>query len=111
MSEVVASKTVVIKNEQGLHARPADLFVRTASRFEASVEVIKDGERVDGKSILGILTLVAERGTQLSIEAKGRDAEDALTALARLVEEGFEDNASDHGPSRANSGPPGQDMT
>lgn len=93
MSEVIASKTVVVPNSQGLHARPADLFVKTASRFEANVEVIKDGERVDGKSILGILTLVAEQGAQLFIEAKGHDAHDALTALVDLVEQGFEPEA------------------
>lgn len=90
MSEVIVSKTVVVPNPQGLHARPADLFVKTANRFAASVEVIKDGERVDGKSILGILMLVAEQGTQLFIEAKGHDAHDALTALVELVEQGFE---------------------
>ena len=93
MSEFIASKTVVVPNPQGLHARPADLFVKTANRFEASVEVMKDGERVDGKSILGILTLVAEQGTQLFIEAKGHDAHDALTALVQLVEQGFDSEA------------------
>jgi len=76
-------------NPQGLHARPADLFVTVASRFDASVEVVKNGERVDGKSILDILTLAATNGTQLSIEATGHDAEAAAEALVQLIEQGF----------------------
>ncbi|MCA9265649.1 MAG: HPr family phosphocarrier protein, partial [Planctomycetales bacterium] len=60
-------------------------------QFESQVDVIKDGNRVDGKSILGVLTLVAEQGTDLTIEARGRDAEDALSALAGLVEQGFDE--------------------
>ena len=94
MDELVESQTVTVANPQGLHARPADLFVKTANRYESQIEVVKDGERVDGKSILGILTLVAEQGTQLSIEAKGVDARDALRALVELIEQGFvEDSA------------------
>ncbi len=90
-----ASQTVTIVNSQGMHARPADLFVRTASRFDASVHVVKDGERVDGKSILSILTLVAEKGTKLAIEAEGPDASEAIQALVRLVELGFDEIGSD----------------
>jgi phosphocarrier protein len=67
------------------------MFARTASRFSSSIEVVKGGERVDGKSILSILTLVAEQGTELSIEANGPDAQDALRALVELVERGFEE--------------------
>ncbi len=90
-----ASQTVTIINSQGLHARPADLFVRTALKFDSSVHVVKDGERVDGKSILSILTLVAEKGTQLAIEAEGPDASEAIEALVRLVELGFDEIGSD----------------
>ena len=89
MSETVARTQVTIVNPQGLHARPAHLFVKTANEFASRIDVLKDGERVDGKSILGILTLVAEHGTQLSIEARGPDADDALRALTALVEDGF----------------------
>ena len=89
MSETVATSRVRITNPQGLHARPADLFVKMANRFESVIEVAKDGERVDGKSILAILTLVALQGTELFIEARGRDADEALRALVELVEQGF----------------------
>jgi phosphotransferase system HPr (HPr) family protein len=85
-----AKKTVTVVNPQGLHARPADLFVKTANRFSASVEVTKGNETVDGKSILSILTLAAEQGTELEIYATGDDAQEALVALSELVEKGFE---------------------
>ncbi len=87
-------RIVVIANEQGLHARPADLFVRLANRYEAEIQVVKDDRRVDGKSILDILTLGAGQGSQLVIEAVGRDAEDALEALVALFEQNFAENDS-----------------
>ena len=86
MSEVVASRKVTIVNPQGLHARPADKFARLANRFTAKVAVIKDEQRANGKSILDILMLAAEYGSQLTIEASGGDAEEAVDALAFLLE-------------------------
>lgn len=86
MSEQTVNQTVVVCNSQGLHFRPAHLFVTLAKQFESKVEVIKDGSRVDGKSILDITALGAARGAQLSIEATGEDAEAALQALVQLVE-------------------------
>ncbi|MGD9720464.1 MAG: HPr family phosphocarrier protein [Pirellulales bacterium] len=94
MAEGAGYRLVIVHNPQGLHARPADLFVKLASRYQATIEVIKDSERVDGKSILAILTLAAVQGTQLRIEATGPDAEAALDALAELVTRDFEDNVS-----------------
>ena len=91
MTDGTVTRTVVVTNPQGLHARPADLFVKLASQYQAKVEVIKDGERVDGKSILAILTLAAVEGTQLTIEATGPDAEAALDALAELVVRNFDE--------------------
>jgi phosphocarrier protein len=85
---------VVVTNPQGLHARPADLFVKLASRYESTIEVIKDGERVDGKSILAILTLAAVQGTNLRIEANGPDAEAALQALTELIVRDFDENGT-----------------
>ncbi len=82
-------RTVTVVNPQGLHARPADLFVRLAKQFDADIEIIKDNRRVDGNSILSILTLAAEQGTRLTIRASGRNAEEALEALADLIERGF----------------------
>jgi phosphotransferase system HPr (HPr) family protein len=92
MGEPTATRTVTIVNPQGLHARPADLFVRLATQFDARIEVAKGGEWVDGKSILEILTLGAEQGSQLVIAATGREAQAALVALAGLIEQGFVEN-------------------
>ena len=92
MDQPSVKRTVTVVNPQGLHARPADLFVKTANRFDATVEVTKGSETVDGKSILSILTLAAEYGTDLEIQAIGADAEEALDALVALVEQGFEAN-------------------
>jgi phosphocarrier protein HPr len=89
MSESSATRNVTIVNSQGLHARPAYLFAQLAGQFNSKVEVVKDGERVDGKSILSLLTLAATQGTQFSIEADGPDAHEALDALAALVAQGF----------------------
>jgi phosphotransferase system HPr (HPr) family protein len=91
MADGKISRMVVVTNPQGLHARPADLFVKLASQYQAIIEVIKDGERVDGKSILAILTLAAVQGTELTIEASGPDAEVALHALSELVARNFDE--------------------
>jgi phosphotransferase system HPr (HPr) family protein len=85
MSDLKASRTVVVSNPQGLHARPADMFVKTACRFTSKVEIVKGFERVDGKSILSLLTLAAGHGTELTIETTGDDAESACQALADLI--------------------------
>jgi phosphotransferase system HPr (HPr) family protein len=89
MTEPRAAQTVVINNSQGLHARPADLFAKLAQRFESQVEVVKGNQRIDGKAILSLLTLAAAEGTELTIEARGPDAQAAVAALAELVERGF----------------------
>ena len=94
MADGTLTQTVVVTNPQGLHARPADMFVKLAGRYEARIEVIKDGERVDGKSILAILTLAAVEGSELTIEATGPDAEAALDALAKLVSRDFDENGT-----------------
>ena len=94
MAEDSASRTVVVTNPQGLHARPADMFVKTASQYQSVIEVIKDGERVDGKSILAILTLAAVEGSNLEIVARGPDAQAALEALANLVKRDFDENGN-----------------
>jgi phosphocarrier protein HPr len=89
MSDAKVSRMVVVNNPQGLHARPADLFVRLAKQFQAKIEIIKDNARVDGKSILNLMTLAAEQGTQLVIEAEGPDADRAIDELAALVASNF----------------------
>ena len=83
----VVSREVTVVNPQGLHARPADAFARRASQFESVIDVVKQGQRVNGKSILDLLMLAAEEGTVLTIEARGDDAEDAIEALVSLMEQ------------------------
>jgi phosphocarrier protein len=84
-----AKRTVVIKNELGLHARAATKFVQLAGKFPCDVTVAKDGHEVNGKSIMGVLMLVASKGTTITIGAKGAQAEAAVTALAQLVDDKF----------------------
>ncbi|MCM8780144.1 MAG: HPr family phosphocarrier protein [Candidatus Omnitrophica bacterium] len=81
----LVSKKILIKNKQGLHARPAALFVQTANKFDAAITVIKDKEEVNGKSIMGILMLGAEKDSIIIIRAEGPDAEAALEELEKLV--------------------------
>ena len=69
--------------------RPAYLFAETAAKFDSKIEVIKDGIRIDGKSVLSILTLGAAQGSQVSVEATGPDAQDAVQALGDLLMSGF----------------------
>lgn len=80
-----AEGTFDIVNELGLHARAATKFVQTANRFQADVEVEKDGQVVNGKSIMGVLMLVASRGTSIVVRAVGDDAEACVAALRELV--------------------------
>ncbi len=80
---------VQVANRLGLHARAAARFVKLASRFESRITVSKDGSRVDGKSILSLLTLAAREGTRLRLAAEGNDAGDALAQLAILVRDRF----------------------
>jgi len=87
-----ASKDVVIRNKQGLHARPAVMFVEMANRFRSEVQIEKRGStlvRADGKSIMQLISLEAPVGTKLRIIAAGEDAEAAVEMLAALVEGGF----------------------
>lgn len=86
---VVKEIAVPIVNSLGLHARPAAEFVKTASRFKSAVQVSKDGVSVNGKSILGVMMLVAERGSSMHIRAEGDDAEPAMDALLAVVAAGF----------------------
>ncbi len=74
-------RKIKIKNSQGLHARPASIFVRIANKFEADVTVRKGSESVNGKSIMGLLVLAANEGSTIEIEASGPDAERAMDKL------------------------------
>lgn len=86
---MTASREVLVANQLGLHARAAAKFVQMASGFRSRILIRRNGTEVDGKSILGLLTLAATRGTTLTLVAEGEDEEGALEALARLVSERF----------------------
>lgn len=84
------AKTMTITHKSGLHARASTKFVEEAARFASTVEIAKDGAVVDGKSVLGLLTLGAELGHEIELRVDGPDAEKALAALADLVERNFD---------------------
>jgi len=78
-------KKIVVKNKQGLHARPAALFVQLANKFDSRITLYRDGEVVNGKSIMGILMLGAEQGTTVILEIEGMDAQAALQELETVL--------------------------
>jgi phosphocarrier protein len=84
-------KKIEIKNKLGLHARAAAKFVNLANRFSSSVRIIKDENEIDGKSILGILTLAATQGTQITLKVSGGDEAVALKALIELINNRFQE--------------------
>ena len=89
MSEQVVSREVVVGMRHGLHARPADLLAREARKWQSRIELSNAAQRVDGKSILEVLTLAAEAGTRLVVEARGPDAREALEAIGSLFDSNF----------------------
>lgn len=82
-------KKLQIQNKLGLHARAAALLVQTVNRFSADVRISKDGQTVDGRSIMGLLTLAAAQGSRIQIEAEGKEAPEALCAIESLLEKKF----------------------
>ena len=85
------TKELVVTNKLGIHARPAALFVRTANRFDCDIFVEKDGERVNGKSIMGLMMLAAGPGSKLVLHAEGGDAAHAAVELEALVKRKFDE--------------------
>lgn len=88
---VVVEKTVVIKNRQGLHARPAALFVQIANKFDSEITISKGKTKVNGKSIMGIMMLEAGKGAKVTIVTRGEDAEQAMVELENLLLSDIED--------------------
>jgi phosphocarrier protein HPr len=84
-------KTVIIRNKLGLHARAAVKFVNLSNRFGSSIKIVKDGAEIDGKSILGILTLAATQGTSIRLLVSGQDEEAAMAALVELIGNRFDE--------------------
>ena len=79
------SKEVTIKNQVGLHARPATYFIQKANEFKSNIDIIRDNRRVNAKSLLGVLSLGVVKGMEISIIANGPDEEQAVNALCELV--------------------------
>jgi phosphocarrier protein len=88
----VLRRRIAVVNRRGLHARAAARFVKTAEQFQAEIEVVKDGLKVSGISIMGLMMLAAAKGAALEIRARGREARPALAALVALVESGFDED-------------------
>ena len=93
-SGVQGERIVTIRNRYGLHARPAAEFVKLSSKFASDIMVEKDGLEVNGKSIMGVMMLAAECGSELRIRAVGQDADEAVEALATLVRDRFGETES-----------------
>ena len=85
----MAEKTLVIQNELGLHARAATKLVQLASKYPCDFTVTKDGHEVNGKSIMGVLRLVASKGTTVTLKAKGEKAGEVVAAVAALIDDKF----------------------
>lgn len=82
-------REVTIRNRAGLHTRPASMLVKTASQFESDVFLRRDNYEINGKSVIGVMTLAAEQGATLTLVVDGTDEEAAATALTELFEDGF----------------------
>ena len=82
---MIVERTVVIKNKQGLHARPAALFVQMANKFDCDITISKGKLKVNGKSIMGIMMLEAGKGSKVTVSAKGENAEEAISELEKLL--------------------------
>ncbi len=89
--QIVLTRELEILNKYGIHARPAALFAKAASRFDADIFVEKNGNRVSGKSIMGLMALEASQGSKLKVIAEGRDAEEMLDEIQALVKSKFDE--------------------
>lgn len=86
------TRDLVVTNKLGIHARPAALFVKLANRFQSDIFIEKDGEKVNGKSIMGLLMLAAGQGSKLRLLAEGHDAPQALNELESLLKRNFDED-------------------
>ncbi|WP_103021531.1 HPr family phosphocarrier protein [Salinibacter altiplanensis] len=82
-------REVTIRNRAGLHTRPASMLVKTASRFESAVYLCRDNYEINGKSVIGVMTLAAEQGAVLTLVVEGEDETEAADAIEALFEDGF----------------------
>jgi phosphocarrier protein len=86
------TRNFLVSNKLGIHARPAAMFVKTANRFSCEIFVEKDGEKVNGKSIMGLMMLAAGPGSKLTVHAHGQDASQALADIQTLIEAKFDED-------------------
>ena len=84
-------REVIIKNRTGLHTRPAATLVKAAAKFKSDFFIYKDGMEINGKSIIGVMTLAAEQGSKLQLKFIGEDEEEAAKAVVALIESGFDE--------------------
>jgi len=84
-------REVTIRNRTGLHTRPAATLVKTASKFKSDFLIFKDGMEINGKSIIGVMTLAAEQGSKLKLRFQGEDEDEAAKAVVELFESGFDE--------------------
>ena len=84
-------REVIIKNRSGLHSRPAATLVKVAAKFRSEFMIYKDGMEINGKSIIGVMTLAAEQGSKLALKFEGDDEADAAAAIIDLFERGFDE--------------------
>ena len=89
MADDQIEKSCTVRNKMGLHARPAALIVQTANKFACEVTLLKDGQNVNGKSIMGVLMLAAAKGTVVTVKTDGEQAKECAEAIAQLFEKGF----------------------
>lgn len=82
-------ETILIKNKSGLHARPAAHLVKVAGQYQSDIKILKDGLEVNGKSIMGVMMLAAEPGSELEFIIDGSDEKEALTAIIELIDKKF----------------------
>jgi len=82
-------REVTVRNRAGLHTRPASMLVRTASQFDADIFLRRDGYEINGKSVIGVMTLAAEQGATLTLLVEGQDEQEAADAVAELFDDGF----------------------
>jgi phosphocarrier protein HPr len=87
----ILTREFLVSNKLGIHARPAALFVKTANRFNCEIFVEKDGERVNGKSIMGLMMLAAGPGSKVMVSAQGADASQALIELEKIFKQKFDE--------------------
>ncbi|MEM7008023.1 MAG: HPr family phosphocarrier protein [Thermodesulfobacteriota bacterium] len=83
------SRVLKIKNKLGLHARAAAVFVKTSSKYNSDIKIMKDGYKVNGKSILGVLSLAAIKGSEIQVVTSGTDADKAIKGIQELIDSGF----------------------